>query len=552
MLTDAVSLTRSDVPMVGSKSPSTSTRKQPTAVEASAVRHLVLVLGDQLDERSAAFDQFDPKADVVWMAEVVEEATHVWCHQLRLVSFFSAMRHFRDRLTAGGWTVDYHELQQTAAGPEESSFASRLRASVHRHRPQRLIVVQPGDFRVLNQLQQTARDVQIPLEVRGDRHFYVPLGSFSRWAEGRKRLVLEHFYQEQRKTQRLLVDAAGKPLGGQWNFDTENRGSFGKSGPTALPGVPRFTPDALTRDVQRLVAARFADHPGRSDEFDLPVRREDALELLDDFITHRLPWFGQYQDAMWSGTIELYHSRLSHALNLKLLNPREVVGAAVTAYEAGHASLPNVEGFVRQIVGWREYVRGIYWQFMPEYEQRNALQCADLEVPKAFWTGDTEMACVRDSMHLVLRKAYAHHIQRLMVLGLYAQLLGVHPLRFHRWHMAMYADAIDWVSLPNTLGMSQHGDGGLMATKPYCASGKYVQRMSNYCSACRFRPDQATGEQACPLTTLYWNFLDRHAERFARNPRMVMQVKNLNRLSSSDRTAIARQAEQHRDRATRP
>ena len=281
-----------------------------------------------------------------------------------------------------------------------------------------------------------------------------------------------------------------------------------------------------------MVAERFGDHPGRLEKFDLPVNRQQALQSLGDFIEHRLPDFGTYQDAMWQGETFLYHSRLSHAISLHLLTPREVVAAAEAAYRDGSAPLASTEGFIRQILGWREYVRGVYWRQMPDYENRNSLDCDwQQDVPSFFWDGQTEMACVADAMRLLIDTAYAHHIQRLMVLGLFAQLHGTHPLRFHHWHMAMYADAIDWVSLPNALGMSQHGDGGLMATKPYCATGKYIDRMSNYCSGCKYQPAEATGDRACPFTTLYWDFLVRHRDRFESNNRMKLQLRNIDRKS---------------------
>jgi deoxyribodipyrimidine photolyase-related protein len=266
---------------------------------------------------------------------------------------------------------------------------------------------------------------------------------------------------------------------------------------------------------------------------------------LDEFITHRLPSFGLYQDAMWEGEVWLYHSHLSCALNLKLINPREVLAAAEAAFHNGHAPLQAVEGFVRQILGWREYVRGIYWTHMPDYAEGNAQQAHE-PLPEFYWTGNTEMACLRDAIGQTLQHGYAHHIQRLMVTGLYALLLGVEPKQVHQWYLGVYVDAVEWVELPNTLGMSQFADGGLMASKPYVASGKYIDRMSNHCKGCRFNPAESTGDTACPFTTLYWDYLGRHTDMLAKNPRMLMQLKNLNRLTPEQREAIAAQAEAHR------
>ncbi len=492
------------------------------------VRRLTLILGDQLDHRSAALEGFDPQRDAVWMAEVDHEATHVWGHKLRIAAFCAAMRHFRDELRAKGLPVDYHQLSTDGRRDSGPDFPAVLASAVRRLGPQELVVVEPGDWRVRQSIGQTAADLGVPIEVRADTHFYDSVEGFNAWAGGRKTWRLEDYYRHLRKQHGVLLTREGKPVGGDWNFDSENRKAFGKGGPTQAKPPRAFRPDRVTQAAIDLVAERYADHPGSLDHFDLPVTHDQALAALHDFVEHRLPLFGDYQDAMWTERPFLNHSRLSFALNLKLIDPRRCVDAAVDAFESGHAPLNAVEGFVRQILGWREFVRGVYWAKMPGYLELNVLGCdPDADVPASYWNGETDMACVRDAMRSVVDHAYAHHIHRLMVLGLFAQLAGVHPRRFHDWHMAMYADAIDWVSLPNTLGMSQYGDGGVVGTKPYCASGAYINRMSNYCKACKYNPAAATGDDACPITTLYWDFLDRHRERFAKNRRMMFQVKNL-------------------------
>jgi deoxyribodipyrimidine photolyase-related protein len=332
-----------------------------------------------------------------------------------------------------------------------------------------------------------------------------------------------------------------QPEGGQWNFDEDNREAFGPAGPGAVPPRAMFKPNSITRDVITLVEARFASHPGRLDSFAWPVTRKQALMALRRFIAERLPLFGRYQDAMWPGEPWLYHAHLAAALNLKLLNPREVVGAAVAAYRAGAAPLASVEGFVRQILGWREYVRGIYWTRMPGYAELNALDSHE-DLPAWYWTGETAMACLRDAITQTLQHGYAHHIQRLMVTGLFALMYGVKPQQVHAWYLAVYVDAVEWVELPNTLGMSQYADGGLMASKPYVATGKYIQRMSPHCQGCRYDPAQRTGEKACPFTTLYWDFLMRHEAALAANPRMGLQVKNVARLDDREQQAIRERA----------
>ena len=501
------------------------------------MRHLVVVLGDQLDLHAAAFDGFDAARDAVWMAEAAEESTHVWSSQPRTVMFLAAMRHFALALRAAGRTLHYAPLDDPAT---HGSLQAQLRADIERLRPIGLLMTAPGDWRVLQAIKGVAQAQGLPLEIREDRHFYGSVREFEAHARGRKALRMEYFYREMRKRHGVLMHG-DEPEGGQWNFDADNREAFGAAGPGTVPPRAVFEPDALTREVIALVEKRFGTHPGRLDGFAWPVTRAQALVALQRFITERLPLFGRYQDAMWPGEPWLYHAHLAAALNLKLLNPREVVDAAVAAYRAGAAPLAGVEGFVRQIVGWREYVRGIYWTRMPDYAELNALDARE-DLPAWYWTGDTEMACLRDAITQTLQHGYAHHIQRLMVTGLYALMLGVQPQQVHAWYLAVYVDAVEWVELPNTLGMSQYADGGLMASKPYVATGKYIQRMSPHCQGCRYDPAQRTGEKACPFTTLYWDFLMRHEATLAGNPRMALQVKNVARLDDAQKQAIRERA----------
>ncbi len=498
------------------------------------MRRLVLILGDQLDENSAALEGFDPARDAILMSEAPEEATYVAQHKKRLVLFFAAMRHFADAQRALGRQVLYRRIEDAGA-PE--TLAEGLRRACAEHAPERILCVTPGDFRVRDALAAVA-----PVEWVEDQHF---LSTPEEWLEmraGRKRFILEDFYRVMRKRTGWLMDESGQPLGGAWNFDKDNRKSFGAAGPGFTPGRPDTGPDETTREVMRMVEARFKDAPGGTAGFAEPVTRAQALTHLRHFVEHRLPGFGDHQDAIAAGHSTLWHSRLSVALNLKLLGPREVCEAAVQAYADGRAPLNAVEGFVRQVLGWREFTRGVYYGLGPEYLDRNALG-ADADVPDFFWSAETDMACLRDAVGQLRDEAYAHHIQRLMVLGLFLMLWGANPRKAHDWHMALYLDAIDWVSAPNMIGMSQHADGGVMGTKPYCASGAYIDRMSDCCRGCRFDPKQATGARACPFTTLYWDFLDRHETRFRPNMRMKMQLSNLDRKSDDDRAAIRRAAQ---------
>ncbi|HYN57747.1 MAG TPA: cryptochrome/photolyase family protein [Motilibacterales bacterium] len=513
------------------------------------MRTLVIVLGDQLDRHSAALDGFDPARDAIWMAEVAEESTHVWAAKQRIAVFLSGMRHYRDEMRASGRTVLYRELAhapgtQTTGSGEPNSLAEALALDVAAHQPERLVMVEPGDHRVLLALQDAAGRLRMPLEVRTDRHHLCTIEEFAAHAAGRKQLRMEHFYRMMRRRHEVLMDGE-QPAGGSWNYDADNRGAFPAAGPGMIPEPVLFPPDQVTGEVLDLVRRGFAGHPGTLKEFTWPVTPEQAHAALADFVENRLPLFGRYQDAIWLGEPWLFHARISVALNLKLLDPREVITSAEAAWREGRAPLAAVEGFIRQVLGWREYVRGIYWARMPEYAGLNALG-ADRPLPEWYWTGDTPMACLNDAIGQTLRLGYAHHIQRLMVTGLFAQLLGVDPRAVHEWYLAVYVDAVEWVELPNVLGMSQYADGGVMASKPYVATGKYIARMSNACRACPFDPAVRTGPTACPFTTLYWDFLIRHDELLAGNPRMALQVRNARGLPIDERAAIRARADEVR------
>lgn len=499
-------------------------------------RRLLLVLGDQLNADSRLFDGCDPEQDLVWLCEAPSEATHVPSHKARTALFLSAMRHFRERLRADGLRVRYLALD----AHDHPSIDAALAADLALLAPREVQVVQAGEYRVQQALTQTCEDAGVALRVLEDGHFLCPLPDFDAWAQGRKELRLEHFYRWMRKRHDVLM-VDGEPAGGAWNFDKDNRKRFGKQGPGMLPAPVGFAPDAITREVMDLVDARFPDAPGGLEHFDWPVTPAQAEAALADFIDHRLAAFGPYQDAIWAGEPYLYHARLSAALNLKLLDPRRVIDAAVSAYHEGRAPIASVEGFVRQILGWREYVRGLYWRQMPGYLDANALD-AHAPLPAFYWSADTDYACLADALGQVVARGYGHHIQRLMVTGLFALLLGVEPRQVHAWYLAMFVDAVEWVEAPNTLGMSQFADGGLLASKPYAASGAYIQRMSNCCRQCRYDPKQAVGDSACPFTTLFWDFLARHRERFSGHPRTALMWRNLERMDPERLAAIRAQA----------
>jgi len=504
-------------------------------------RALVLVLGDQLDPASPCLGEIDPTRDRVVMAEVEAEVRRYPNHKQRVALFLAAMRHFADGLAARGIPIDYQRLDDEDAA---LSLPEALARAAARHRPERIVLLLPGRHDLLGEVREVAERAGAALEVRSDPHFLSTPEEFADWAAGRKNLVMEHFYRRMRRRHEVLLDD-GRPAGGRWNFDAENREPFASAPQVAEPLA--FPPDAITREVLALVERRLGDLPGSLATFDWPVTCADAERAARDFLEHRLPSFGRFQDAMWHGRAYLFHSRLSPALNLKLLDPRRLIGEAERRYREGRAPLPAVEGFVRQILGWREYVRGVYWWRMPEYAAANAL-AARAPLPPLFWTGETEMSCLREVVGQLLDRGYAHHIQRLMVAGLFAQLVGVEPRAVHEWFMALYVDSVEWVTLPNVIGMSQHADDGLLASKPYVASGRYVDRQSDYCRGCRYDPAASTGADACPFTTLYWDFLARHRERLAGNRRMLFQVRNLERKSASERREIAEAAERVRER----
>ena len=506
------------------------------------IRQLIVILGDQLDIHSTVFKDYDPKCDVVWMTEAASESNYVWSSKQRIVLFLSAMRHFRALLLGKKIHLIYTEL---GADDNKGSITEQLAFTLSREKIASVIAVEPGEYRLKGAIEHVCQEQGVPLTWKEDEHFLCSHEQFRNHAASRRQLRMEFFYREMRKRYNILMEGK-KPVGGKWNFDASNRKSFGEKGPGSLPKRDHFNPDKITKGVKKLVGKYFSTHPGYLESFRWPVTREQALLALSNFIEGCLPQFGKYQDAMWTNEPFLYHSLIASSLNLKLLNPREVIDAAEQAYRDGKASIESVEGFIRQILGWREYVRGVYWLYMPDYLERNALN-TNADLPSFYWTGNTDLKCLNQTITQTLTYGYAHHIQRLMVTGLFALLYGVHPKQVHEWYLAVYVDAVEWVELPNTLGMSQYGDGGVMASKPYIATGKYIQRMSNYCAGCRYDPAESTGDTACPFTTLYWDFLIRHQDRLKTNNRMSMQLKNLQRLSPEKKLAIQKQASAFRE-----
>ncbi len=501
-----------------------------------ADRHLILILGDQLTPTVSSLKAADKARDRLLMAEVQEEATYVRHHKKKIAFVFTAMRHFAQALREDGWTVDYVRLDD----PDNTgTFTGEVGRAVARHGPGRIVVTEPGEWRIRATMAAWQDDFGLPVDMPDDDRFICTRADFAGWAAERKQLRMEFFYREMRRKTGLLMDG-DKPEGGRWNFDAENRKPA--KADLFVPTPKRFAPDETTHAVLALVGDRFADHFGDLEPFWFGATAEQAEAALAQFVDEALPSFGDYQDAMLKDERFLYHSILSLYINVGLLDPLAVCRRVENEYRAGRVPLNAAEGFIRQIIGWREYVRGIYWLKMPDYLEENFFG-ADRPLPDFYWTGETNMACLRAAIGQTKEEAYAHHIQRLMVTGNFAMLLGVDPKAVHDWYLSVYADAFEWVELPNTLGMSQFADGGLLGSKPYAASGNYINRMSDYCADCRFDPKRKSGEDACPFNPLYWDFLVRNRERLGANPRLGQVYRTWDRMDDDKQDAYRRSAE---------
>lgn len=496
---------------------------------------LRLILGDQLSASLSSLRDSKPD-DIILMCEVMEEATYVPHHPKKIAFLFSAMRHFADELRMAGSVVRYVKLDDA---DNSHSFAGEVQRAIEATGATRLVVTEPGEYRLRQIFECWSEKFGLPVTIRADDRFLCAIDTFKTWAQGKQQLRMEYFYRTMRQKHGLLIDKGGKPVGGQWNFDKDNR----KSPPRGLhaPKRIRHPKDQITQDVLQLVKQRFSSHFGRLEPFHFAVTRAQALTELEHFIQKLLPNFGDYQDAMVLGEPYLYHSLISTYLNAGLLLPLEICRKAEAAYHAGHAPLNAVEGFIRQILGWREYVRGIYWLKMPDYGAMNFLG-ADEKLPSFYWTGDTKMACVAEAVRHTRDHAYSHHIQRLMVTGNFALLAGLDVNEVQAWYLAVYSDAYEWVEMPNTLGMSLFGDGGIMGSKPYAASGKYIHKMSNFCDHCPYSPDGMTEDNACPFNALYWDFLARNQSKLKHNHRLPYVYATWEKFGSQKQAAIRAKA----------
>ena len=493
---------------------------------------LRIILGDQLSNEISSLSGISAEEDIVLICEVFAEATYVKHHKKKIVFLFSAMRHFAEELRVEkNYQVEYLKLND----PEPmQSFTQAVEKTLAKHKIDEIIVTSPGEYRVLTEINIWQELFGIPVDIREDARFLCNQIEFKNWSKDRKNLRMEYFYREMRKKYSILMDG-DQPIGGKWNFDLENRKPPNPN--FDIPETFSSEPDAVTLDVMQLVEDKFSDHMGVLSDFHFAINAAQAKIALKQFINERLKYFGDFQDAMIQGKPWMYHSHVGLYLNCGLLSPLECIQAAEQAYHDSHAPLNAVEGFIRQILGWREFVRGIYWNEMPDYASLNFFE-AERDLPAFYWDADTKMNCMHQSVKETSQNAYAHHIQRLMVLGNFALLTGINPVQVNAWFLSVYADAFEWVELPNVSGMALFADGGYLASKPYAAGGGYINKMSNYCKSCSYSVTKKSGPDACPFNYLYWDFLERNRNKLGNNHRIGMMYKVYDRMSEEKKEMI--------------
>lgn len=489
---------------------------------------LRLILGDQLNSEHSWFREKDENA-IYLMAEMRQETDYVKHHIQKIVAFFLSMRNFANELKAKNHSVIYFKISDKN-NPQE--LEKLIQHSVEQHSIEKFEYQLPDEYRLDQQLKSICSTLTIESEAFDTEHFYTSRTELSKFFEGKKLLLMENFYRMMRKKHHVLMDGS-QPEGNQWNFDKDNRLKY--KGQVPIPNAITFNQNIedLLIEIEESNCITFGKI--EANQFNWPTSRKHCLEQLDFFCKKLLPYFGDYEDASHTDEKFLFHSRLSFAMNSKMISPKEVVETVVAHYHQNNDAITinQVEGFVRQILGWREYVRGIYWKEMPNYSEMNALENYN-SLPEFYWTGKTKMNCMQKAISQSLEEAYAHHIQRLMIIGNFSLLTQMHPDEVDAWYLGVYIDAIEWVELPNTRGMSQYADGGILATKPYVSSGSYINKMSNYCSSCFYAVKDKFGEKACPFNTLYWNFLDEKKSHFANNQRMAMMLNLLNKIPAEE------------------
>jgi deoxyribodipyrimidine photolyase-related protein len=501
--------------------------------------NLIHILGDQLSFSISSLKGLSKHQDIILLAEVMEETKYAPHHKKKLIFILSAMRHFAESLKAKGFKVEYVKLDDNK---NTGSLISELKRFSEKYKPEKIIVTEPSEFRVLEFYSKAEQTLKTKVEIREDDRFICGKLEFQKFFEGKKTLLMENFYRQMRKKTGLLMEKA-KPVGGKWNYDKENRNAMPAN--IKPPQIPRFEPDIITQDVIKLIDKNFAKNFGESEGFFFAVCKDNAELFFNDFIEKRLKDFGKYQDAMRENLDFGFHSIISIYINIGLLDALECCKKVEKAFIKNKCELNSVEGFIRQIIGWREYIRGIYWMKMPEYKDLNFFENTR-KLPWFYWDeSKTDMNCMKHAIKQTRENAYSHHIQRLMVIGNFAMLAGINPDDVDEWYMAVYADAFEWVEMPNTRGMATYADGGIVGTKPYAASGKYINRMSNYCKKCKYDVNKTTGENACPFNFLYWDFIIRNKDKLEKNPRMIYPYLNLKNKSEHEIESIQNQASEY-------
>lgn len=502
---------------------------------------LCFILGDQLTETISSLNAINQKNDIVFLCEVRDEATYVRHHPKKIALIFSAMRHFARYLKEKRYKVRYTMYD----APENcGSFANELIRVIDEEKISEIHITYPGEWRVLKIIEDLQKQILVPIIFHEDTRFFCKISEFREWAKGKKQLRMEYFYRLMRKKHNILLDETGNPIGGEWNYDKENRKNANSV--EKFPIRINHFQDTITLSVIDLVEKEFSENFGKLKPFNFAVTRESALAEASYFMENCLQYFGEYQDAMRTQEVNLYHSKLSFYLNIGLLLPLELCHMAESAFKKFLAPLNSVEGFIRQILGWREYIRGVYWLMMPEYAERNFFN-ASRPLPALYWGKPTHMFCLQEVVKQTELEAYSHHIQRLMITGNFALLAGINPQDVCDWYLAVYADAFEWVELPNTLGMALYADGGLLASKPYAASGKYINRMSDFCKNCIYDPGNTVEENACPFNSLYWNFIIQNQEKLRKNLRMKYVYANLDKMDNDKKSLIQFKAKQFLD-----
>ena len=500
------------------------------------------LLADQLSFDMASLKHFNPQEDIIAFCEVRSETDYVQHHPQKIAFLFSAMRHFAKVCEAMNFKVHYVTLDDVNNSQHLILEWERLALL---YACQKIYVTLPGEWRLTEAIENWQKQSDLKISLFEDERFLCSHAEFKAWAAGKKQLRMEFFYQMMRKKYKILLDDKGLPEGGRWNYDIENRQPLKKGHP--WPARKTFEKDTITLDVIDLVNKHFAHHFGHLEHFGYACTAQDAHLALEDFINHHLPYFGQYQDVMVSNEPFLHHALISMYINVGFIEPLSLCRRVENLYREGKVPLASAEGFIRQVLGWREYVRGIYWLYMPEYIEKNFLN-AKHKLPNMYWGGPTQMNCIRQVVSMTEKYAYSHHIQRLMITGNFALLAGIIPKAVCDWYLAVYIDAFEWVELPNTLGMALYGDGGVLASKPYAASARYIEKMSNFCHSCHFKSKEMLGEKACPFNTLYWNFMAKHEQILKSNPRMAYMYSTWNRFSEEKRKAILEQAKLYLER----